>query len=45
MVYQIVFDNIEAELEKFRCKINITKYIEPKRKPISCGMKLFNEND
>lgn len=35
LVYQNIFDDIDASLEEFRCKIYRTKYVEPKREPIS----------
>ncbi|MGM9958332.1 MAG: hypothetical protein ACI32B_03680 [Erysipelotrichaceae bacterium] len=35
LIYQNVFDDIDASLEEFRCKIYRTKYVEPKREPIS----------
>lgn len=44
LTYQNVFDDIDASLEKFRCKIYRTKYIEPKREPISGKMIYFGED-
>lgn len=41
LVYQNVFDDIDASLEWFRCKIYRTKYVEPKREPISGKMIFF----
>ena len=38
LVFQKVFDDIYVSLEKFRCKIYRTKYVEPKIEPISGKM-------
>lgn len=43
LIYQNVFDDIDASLEEFRCKIYKTKYVEPKRKPVSGEMIYFGE--
>lgn len=45
LVYQNVFDDIYASLEKFRCKIYRTKYEEPKREPVSGKMICFGEDE
>ncbi|MBF1103297.1 MAG: hypothetical protein HXL50_07270 [Solobacterium sp.] len=45
LVYQNVFDDIQASLEKFRCKIYRTKYDEPKREPISGKMLYFGDEE
>ena len=44
LVYQNIFDDIDASLEEFRSKIYRTKYIEPKREPISGKMIYFGED-
>lgn len=44
LIYQNVFDDIDASLEKFRCKIYRTKYEAPKREPISGKMIYFGED-
>lgn len=43
LIYQNIFDDIDASLEQFRCKIYRTKYEEPKREPISGNMIYFGE--
>ena len=43
LVYQNIFDDIDASLEEFRCKIYKTKCVEPKREPISGKMIYFDE--
>ena len=45
LIYQNVFDDIDASLEEFRCKIYKTKYVEPKREPISGKMIYFGEDE
>ena len=45
LVYQNIFDDIDASLEEFRCKIYKTKYVEPKREPISGKMVYFGEDE
>lgn len=45
LVYQNIFDDIDASLEEFRCKIYRTKYVEPKREPISGKMVYFGEDE
>ena len=35
LVYQTAFDEIESELEKFRCQIYKAKYVPVKASPIS----------
>lgn len=45
MVYQHIFDDINVALEKFRCEIYRTKYLEPKREPISGKMIYFGEEN
>lgn len=44
LIFQNVFDNIDASLEKFRCKIYKSKYIESEKVPIS-GKMIFFDND
>lgn len=44
LVFQSVFDDIDASLEKFRCKIYGTEYTEPQREPVSGKMLYFNED-
>lgn len=44
LVYQTAFDEIESELEKFRCKIYKTKYVPVKSSPISGMMRYFGED-
>lgn len=41
---QTAFDEIESELEKFRCKIYKTKYVPVKSSPISGMMRYFGED-
>lgn len=43
-IFQNVFDDIDASLEKFRCKIYRIKYVEPKAIPVS-GKTFFNNNE
>lgn len=43
LIYQNVFDDVDASLEKFRCKIYRVKYVEPKRRPIFSKTKYFGE--
>lgn len=43
LIYQNIFDDIDASLEQFRCKIYRTKYEEPKREPISGKMIYFGK--
>lgn len=45
LVYQNIFDDIDASLEEFRCKIYKTKYVEPKREPISGKVIYFGEGE
>lgn len=45
LIYQNVFDDIDASLEEFRCKIYRTKYVEPKREPVSGKMIYFGEDE
>ena len=45
LIYQNIFDDIDASLEEFRCKIYRTKYVEPKREPISGKMIYFGEDE
>lgn len=42
-IFQNVFDDIDASLEKFRCKIYKSKYVESKPIPVS-GKTVFNNN-
>ena len=44
LVYQTAFDEIESELEKFRCKIYKAKYVPIKASPISGTMRYFGED-
>ena len=44
LVYQTAFDEIESELEKFRCKIYKAKYVPVKASPISGKMRYFGED-
>ena len=44
LVYQTAFDEIESELEKFRCKIYKAKYVPIKASPISGKMRYFGED-
>ncbi|MDD7381668.1 MAG: hypothetical protein PUG37_02635, partial [Bacillales bacterium] len=44
LIFQNVFDDIDASLEKFRCKIYKSKYIESEKVPIS-GKMIFFDND
>lgn len=44
LVYQTAFDEIESELEKFRCKIYKTKYVPVKSSPISGMIRYFGED-
>ena len=44
LVYQTAFDEIESELEKFRCKIYKIKYVPVKSSPISGMMRYFGED-
>lgn len=44
LVYQNIFDNIDASLEKFRCRIYRTKYEAPKAEPISGKIIYFDKN-
>ncbi len=44
LIYQNVFDEIEAELEKFRCKTYGIKHKELKKVPISGSMKYFGKD-
>ena len=44
LVYQTAFDEIESELEKFRCKIYKTKYVPVKASPISGIIRYFEED-
>lgn len=43
LIYQSVFDEIDASLEKFRCKIYRIKYKELEKIPISGNMQFFGE--
>ena len=43
-IFQNVFDDIDASLEKFRCKIYRIEYVEPKAIPVS-GKTFFNNNE
>ena len=43
-IFQNVFDDIDASLEKFRCKIYKSKYVESKPIPVS-GKTVFNNNE
>lgn len=43
LIYQNIFDDIDASLEQFRCKIYRTKYEEPKKEPISGKMIYFGK--
>ena len=45
LVYQNIFDDIDASLEEFRCKIYKTKYVESKREPISGKTIYFGEGE
>lgn len=45
LIYQHVFDDIDARLEKFRCKIYRTKYVEQKREPIFGKMICFEKDE
>ena len=42
--WEYVFDDIDASLEKFRCKIYRIEYVEPKAIPVS-GKTFFNNNE
>ena len=44
LIFQNVFDDIDASLEKFRCKIYKIKYVEPKTIPVS-GKTVFNNSE
>ena len=44
LVFQNVFDDLEASLEKFRCKIYRIKYVEPEKMPIS-GKMIVDNNE
>lgn len=44
LIFQNVFNDIGASLEKFRCKIYRVKYVEPKKIPIS-GKMIFSDKD
>ena len=44
LVYQTAFDEIESELEKFRCKIYKAKYVPVKASPISGKRRYFGED-
>ena len=44
LVYQNIFDDINASLEEFRCKIYRTNYEAPKSEPISSKMIYFGED-
>ena len=44
LVYQTAFDEIESELEKFRCQIYKAKYVPVKASPISGMMRCFGED-
>lgn len=44
LVYQTAFDEIESELEKFRCQIYKAKYVPVKASPISGMMRYFGED-
>ena len=43
-IFQNVFDDIDASLEKFRCKIYKSKYVESKPIPVS-GKTVFKNNE
>ena len=43
-IFQNVFDDIDASLENFRCKIYRIEYVEPKAIPVS-GKTFFNNNE
>lgn len=43
-IFQNVFDDIDASLEKFRCKIYRIEYVEPKAIPVF-GKTFFNNNE
>lgn len=43
-VEETAFDEIESELEKFRCKIYKTKYVPVKASPISGIIRYFEED-
>lgn len=45
IVFQNVFDDIEASLEKFRCRIYRIKYVEPEKIPVFDKMVLNNEGE
>ena len=44
LIFQNAFDDIDASLERFRCKIYKSKYVEPKRIPV-CGKVVFNNKE
>ena len=44
LIFQNVFNDIAASLEKFRCKIYRIKYVEPKKIPVS-GKTIFSDKD
>ena len=44
LVYQTAFDEIESELEKFRCQIYKAKYVPVKASPRSGMMRYFGED-
>lgn len=44
LIFQNVFDDIDASLENFRCKIYRIEYVEPKAIPVS-GKTFFNNNE
>ena len=44
LVFQSIFDDIDASLEKFRCKIYGSKYTAPPREPVSGKMLYFDED-
>lgn len=45
LIFQNIFDDIDASLEKFRCEIYKSKYIEPKKVAISGKTIFFNNNE
>ncbi|MFR6290972.1 MAG: hypothetical protein ACLUKQ_05910 [Peptococcaceae bacterium] len=45
LIFQSIFDDIDASLEEFRCKIYGTKYVAPKKEPIFGKMIFFGDNE
>jgi len=44
LIFQNIFDDIDSSLEEFRCKIYRTKYVAPKKEPVSGKMIFFGED-